>query len=244
MNELRGASLDPLDNVVWHALRGPLQAFAAPDARGDFVRFEADVGLFGAVEQLDAMAWKRIAETVGPGSFCLLVRDDLGTVPGHWQVPHREPLLQMVVQEIDDPTDRGWVDLDAADTPDMLALAHATNAAPLLARTPELGRYVGIREHGQLIAMAGQRLRVPGFVEISAVCTDPEFRSRGLASDLVREQVRAIRDGGNEAFLHVEETNANAAALYEKLGFSVRHRMEVAFVQRPPDVPHPESEQR
>ena len=47
----------------------------------------------------------------------------------------------------------------------MLALVAATAPGPFGRRTPLLGRYLGIRDGGRLVAMAGERLRVPGHVE-------------------------------------------------------------------------------
>jgi hypothetical protein len=82
-----------------------------------------------------------------------------------------------------------------------------------------------MRENGRLIAMAGERLKMPGFTEISAVCTHPEARGRGLAAALMRRVAAGIVAGGEELFLHVYPRNKSAIALYERLGF--RHRAEI-----------------
>ena len=93
---------------------------------------------------------------------------------------------------------------------------------PFWARTPELGTYLGIREKGTLVAMAGERLRPPGWTEISAVCTAPEARGQGHAARLVGALAARLVGRGEGAFLPVAEANAGARALYEKLGFVTR----------------------
>ena len=76
--------------------------------------------------------------------------------------------------------------LTGADAAEVLDLVDRTEPGPFRKRTVELGRYLGIRRDGPLVAMAGERLRVPGYTEISAVCTDPAYRGQGLAARLTR----------------------------------------------------------
>jgi predicted GNAT family acetyltransferase len=45
-----------------------------------------------------------------------------------------------------------------------------------------MGAYYGIRIGNELIAMAGERLAVPGFREISAVVTHPAHTGHGYAT--------------------------------------------------------------
>ena len=73
--------------------------------------------------------------------------------------------------------------------------------------------------------MAGERLKAPGFTEISAVCTHPDARGRGLAAALMRRVAAGIVARGEELFLHVYPHNKSAIALYERLGF--RHRADI-----------------
>ena len=108
----------------------------------------------------------------------------------------------------------------------MLALVERTRPGPFLPRTIELGTYLGVRDDGVLVAMAGERLHPPGWTEISAVCTDPAARGRGLATRLVRALVHGIRARGEQPFLHAAADNP-AIGLYESLGF--RHRRGVTF---------------
>src|SRR5436309_15171242 len=104
----------------------------------------------------------------------------------------------------------------------MIALVEATRPRTYSKRTIEMGRYLGYREDGTLVAMAGGRARPPGFAEVSAVCTAPDHRGRGLGSELTLAVTDVIRARGEEAYLHVLETNTPPISVYESLGFVLR----------------------
>jgi ribosomal protein S18 acetylase RimI-like enzyme len=221
----------PLDNLVWHALRGRLSRFAASHSTDDLVHFDSGVSVFSAVDTLDDACWKRAAELVGPEGVCGFFRDVIPPTPMGWEEHFRAACLQMVAADVALPSGVAVVGLGADDAAEMLALANLTEPGPFAIRTFELGRYVGVRRDGVLLAMAGERFRVPGFVEISGVCTHPDARGEGLAGELTLNLVESIRGGGDEAMLHVLETNENAIRLYQKLGFVVRRSVDVVFVQ-------------
>jgi predicted GNAT family acetyltransferase len=115
---------------------------------------------------------------------------------------------------------------------EMLALANVTQPGPFSPRTIELGHYIGIRRQGMLVAMAGERMRLDGLTEISAVCVESAYRGHGLAGDLVRSLVSSIAARSEIAFLHVFSSNREAIRLYRKLGFSLRRRMYLAVLVR------------
>jgi len=110
----------------------------------------------------------------------------------------------------------------------MLATSARTRPGPFLARTLELGTCLGIRRGGALVAMAGERMRPPGWSEISAVCTDPAHRGQGLADRLVRAVGAVVPDRGDLAVLHTPAGNVAGVPLHDKLGFTLRR--EILFV--------------
>jgi predicted GNAT family acetyltransferase len=121
--------------------------------------------------------------------------------------------------------------LTKEDAPEMLALATLTEPGPFLARTPAMGTFIGIRVGGRLVAMAGERMRFPGYTEVSGVCTHPEFRGRGLARRLSAAVVSGIEARDDQAFLHAWASNHSAIALYESLGFKIRAEVNVAVLR-------------
>jgi predicted GNAT family acetyltransferase len=118
----------------------------------------------------------------------------------------------------------------------MLELVAQTKPGPFAPRTVDMGGYVGLREDGRLIAMAGERLRPPGWTEISAVCTAPEHRGRGLATRLVQAVAYGIRERGETPFLHVASTNTAAMKLYEAMGYVARASFDFVVLRPPSPV--------
>jgi predicted GNAT family acetyltransferase len=124
-----------------------------------------------------------------------------------------------------------FVELSAPESPEMVALAELTRPGPFGRRTHELGRYIGIRHAGALAAMAGEHLRLPGFTEVSAVCTHPEHVGRGYARLLMTELMRCILQRGERPFLHVRNDNTYAIELYRRLGFRERVQLYYAVMR-------------
>jgi predicted GNAT family acetyltransferase len=153
-------------------------------------------------------------------------------VPGDWQVGRSRPIEQMICTQLTRTSFSTPLALGPSDVPEMLALAAATEPGPFLPQTIQMGRYFGIRSSdGRLIAMAGERLKLTGFTEISAVCTNPEFRGQGHARGLVEFLVAQTLAEGKVPFLHVKEENG-AKSLYEKIGFHVRRAIQLTVIGR------------
>ncbi len=95
-----------------------------------------------------------------------------------------------------------------------------------------MGDFLGVRQDGRLLAMAGERFRVPGYAEVSGVCTHPDARGLGLARRLSAAIAARIQARGEQPFLHAWETNVAAIKLYEELGFRVRDHVNVAVLER------------
>jgi predicted GNAT family acetyltransferase len=148
------------------------------------------------------------------------------------KVTHTFELVQMVGEDARGAHDPDVVTLGWADVPEMLELVRMTDPGPFLMRTIELGKYVGIRRDGALVAMAGERLHFDGWTEISAVCTAPRHRGQGLASRLVSTLVADIQHRSERVFLHVVTANVNAIRLYEGLGFRARRGRTISVLTR------------
>ena len=124
------------------------------------------------------------------------------------------------------------VPLNNENVEEMVQLAMLTKPGPFNTRTIEFGHYFGIFENGKLVAMAGQRLHVENYAEISAVCTHPDYLGKGFAAALMQQQLRLIQSQGQFPFLHVRADNSRAIALYERLHFKVSREMNFYFMKR------------
>jgi ribosomal protein S18 acetylase RimI-like enzyme len=231
--------LHVLDRPVWHALTGPQRSLGTVADLA--ARFDPEVSPFGALaEPATAEAWSQLAAMLGPGGRVTLAGDPPDPPPG-WKVAVQIQGVQMVGDGVADVLEAERTGpsptagpaphlqpLGTNDVADMLALVADTRPGPFEPRTVEFGGYLGVRDHGRLVAMAGERLRPPGFVEISAVATDPDYRGRGLARALVLEVGAGIVARGETPFLHAAASNATAIRLYQSLGFTLRR--EVRFV--------------
>lgn len=221
-----------LDNPAWSSLAGPHASFAIGN---DLVRqYLADVAPFVAVRTWDDPdVWHALADLVGPGADVgISATEELP--PDDWQITGRGAGVQLVETSalITRPFDEAIL-LGAADVPEMLALVERNQPGPFRPRTHELGRYIGIRRDGKLIAMAGERLHPEGWTEISAVATDVEYRGQGLASRLVLDVAFHIQERGDRALMHAAATNIGAIAVYERLGFTLRQHTTFTFLRTP-----------
>ena len=122
--------------------------------------------------------------------------------------------------------------LSAADVDDMLALVELTHPGPFRERTIELGNFVGIRQHGRLLAMAGERMWIGDHREVSAVCTHPEAQGRGYARALMGRVINRMLRAGQTPFLHVESANERAIAMYQGIGFIQRAEFPLLYAKR------------
>jgi ribosomal protein S18 acetylase RimI-like enzyme len=218
-----------LDRPVWHSLIGAHAHLAR--RHGSAAVYDPAVSPFGGTETDGDAAWADLRLLLGGGGSVVLPGSPF-PIPDDVRVPFRGSVLQMVAAHWHPEPDLAAIELGAADAAEMHDLASRTKPGPFELRTPELGRYVGYRVDGRLIAMAGERFRPPGYTEVSAVCTDPEFRGQGYAERAMRTVVAGITARGEVPFLHVAIGNP-AIRIYERLGFVTRVEYEVAAVVIP-----------
>ncbi len=218
-----------LDNPVWHALFTEQRALALGNHLAK--RFPSDVAPFGGLIDQSAASYHALEEAL-PGASTALALDSEPILPSTWDMLHSGEMYQMICEAPayagDNPVFR---ELTKADVPEMLALTRLTEPGPFLPRTIELGTYLGIHDSGSLVAMAGERLHLTGFTEISAVCTHPQYRGRGYGNALISALVSRITRRRETPFLHVKTGNVTAVGLYEKLGFKIRAQLHLAVIK-------------
>ena len=225
--------MHPLDNVIWQALNSR-QAHLG-ERHQQAAKFHKDINLLGGFAEPPREGYDSLSVLLDPGERAGLFLEAPPQPPRGWTVVAHVPLLQMLRENdaAPSPTNNAQVvQLGEPDVPDMLALTKLTKPGPFAKRTREMGDYFGIHVNRELIAMAGERLRLPGYTEISAVCTHPEHLGHGYATTLVTLLMQRIQSRGEQPFLHVRADNARAVALYERLGFRKRPPLHYAIISK------------
>jgi ribosomal protein S18 acetylase RimI-like enzyme len=227
-----------LDNAIWNALNTSQAHLGA--GRDGARKFDKEVSLLGGFAEPIVEAYDALAGLLEQGERVGLFLEADPKPPSNWKVVASIPLLQMIYEN--GGQQRAEVELSmfhplgAPDVPEMLALTKLTKPGPFATRTREMGDYFGVRKDGVLVAMAGERLRMPGFTEISAVCTHPEHLGQGYARKLLTLLLSRIQGRGEQAFLHVRQENARAVELYERMGFSTRVLRQYALLSKEGDA--------
>jgi ribosomal protein S18 acetylase RimI-like enzyme len=217
--------MHPLDNPIWNALSTRQAQFA--ERFGSVLRFSPEVTPLAGFAEPNEKAFESLRGMLASGGGVGLFLPAQLEAPAGLEIIMEGPLLQMILENdallppIANPHE--FIELAPADVPEMVALATLTKPGPFATRTREMGTYLGIREGGKLVAMAGERLKLPGFTEISAVCTHPDHLGHGFAGFLMTILAERIRARGEVPFLDVRPENTRAVQLYERLAFKIRH---------------------
>jgi ribosomal protein S18 acetylase RimI-like enzyme len=206
-----------LDNPVWQSLQTQ-HAGLAITADGA-ARYPASIVPFAGIGEPTARAADQLTSLVGDAESIFIVGVAPEPPPG-WQLEPKKPVLQMIcttrAPEIPGPSMTAMTDAHVAD---MVALTDLVFPGFFRPRTLEMGSYFGIYDGKRLAAMAGERMRLDGYQELSAVCTHPDYAGRGYARRLLAVLCNSAFDRGFTPFLHVYADNARAIGVYRKMAF-------------------------
>jgi ribosomal protein S18 acetylase RimI-like enzyme len=204
-------------NPVWHALRGPHRRLARTE--GGACRYPADVVPFAAIDAPSATAFAALRSLLEPDES-VWIADYGRAAPGLTVVDALECVQMVLPGSVDmSAPSRELLPLSAAHAQEMVALTDVAFPGFFRPATYRMGSYFGVRVRGELVAMGGERLLLPGHPEMSAICTHPEHRGEGLATDVIRHLARLHRRAGLVSWLHVGAANRRAVDLYAGLGF-------------------------
>jgi GNAT superfamily N-acetyltransferase len=221
----------PLDNPIWAALETDNAHFASGDARAK--RYPRDVAPFAGISGSGAPVRESLASLLQPNDPIYLI----GPLPAsdRWLVEMEAAVLQMTC-----PSPRALVpspmeyrELHESDVAAMLELTSLVFPGYFRERTFLMGRYLGIFADGVLVAMAGERMGLRGYREISAVCTRTGFTGRGYAGRLISVLARSLMVRGIVPFLHLSPENTRARSLYRSLGFVERCELPLTRIRLP-----------
>lgn len=220
-----------LDRPVWNALRTAHASLAEGSERAR--RYPPSIVPFAATVDNSAESLEALAELPVGENVMAIVEAAPITVSQGLTVLSSASLVQMMAGHSFERVSDSRIELlTEDDAEDMLALATLTKPGPFTLRAQSLGAFWGVKIEGRLVAMAGQRMRQPGFAELSGLCTHPDFQGRGLGSLLFRFVAGEISARDETAYLHAYAANKAAIALYEAMGFRLRSDMNLCVVKR------------
>jgi predicted GNAT family acetyltransferase len=224
--------MESLDRPVWASL----STCHARLSEGSSLarRFARDVNVFASACDDSPAALAALASLVSPReSVYVLQVPRIVTPPSLVAVKESKGVQMVATRSFEVVEDDDLLLLGQSDAAEMLALARLTEPGPFLTKTHTMGSFLGIRRNGRLAAMAGERMRFPGYTEVSGVCAHPDFRGLGFARRLSRAVAARIAARGEQVFLHAWKTNEVAISLYRSLGFELRAEVNVAELALP-----------
>ncbi len=225
-----------LRNNIWYALTTKHANFAVGD--GSAKRYPVEMTEAVAVADYSLTALDDLNRIIGKDETVFLGGFEPPQELAGWTIQGRYTTTQMVCEQpaAKIETSETILNLTAADVPEMFALVELTEPRPFYPRVIELGRYVGIRKDGQLIAMAGERFSPPGFQEFGSICTHPDHWGKGYATLLVSQLIAWNQREGNIPFLHVDPDKEVPRRVYQRLGF--RDHFDYTWLVISPEIPN------
>lgn len=225
-----------LDNPIWTALTTGNRDVAITAATARYM--QRNMGWFAAMPRYTKAGFHALWQVLPKESGIILFVPRKIGVPAGWKTVEARPLLQMVYTggTIKATPRAAMRPLTPKHVPAMLRLTALTRPGPFFRQTIRLGNYEGIFAGRRLVAMSGRRLHAGEYIEVSAVCTRPGHTGKGYAQQLLVSQVNSIVGEGKTPMLHVFPENERAISVYKKLGFTIRARLLVYFLQREQDA--------
>lgn len=221
-----------LDNPGWNALISGNKHLAHGNDQVKY--FTPDVSPFIGLSEKSDQQFKMLHDIITHDSPIVFITNIVTEIPKNWEVLNPIKTFQMIYNSPVDPAgvDIELVPLTDEHIPQMLELTKLTNPGPFAQRTIDFGHYYGVFDGSKLVAMAGQRMHIGEYAEISAVCTHPDYLGRGYARQLLLSHIHRIRAAKNIPILHVRTDNHRALKVYEGLGFKARAIMYFNVIQK------------
>jgi len=224
-----------LDNMIWNAITSGNRDIAVVD--GEFGFYQPDIAPFAGFKELTSENLDKLHAIVPPGKRVAISYFNKPSLDqSKWKSVHPMDITQMMYEkpltEFTTKKSHLIVPLGIEHVPQMLELTKLTKPGPFFEKTILFGNYFGIFIDGRLAAMSGQRMHPPPYMEVSAVCTHPDFRGQGYAKALMLHVMKLILDNSFIPFLHVLTSNTGAIQLYESIGFRTRAKLFIEMIKR------------
>jgi predicted GNAT family acetyltransferase len=224
-----------LDNMIWNAISTGNRNIAL--LSGDVGCYQRDIAPFAGMSEFNDSNLQKLYEFI-PANWTVAVSslNNIHHDESKWKLLQAMDVTQMIYEyPVNTFTIKNSdliVPLTDAHISQMLELTALTKPGPFLQRTIEFGNYFGIFMDGRLAAMTGQRMHPIPYMEVSAVCTHPDFRGKGYAKALMLHVMKIILENSFTPFLHVLTSNKAAIQLYESIGFRIRKELFIDMIQR------------
>jgi len=224
-----------LDNMIWNALTTGNNDIAV--INGDVGYYLPDIAPFAGMKDFNDANLKKLHEFIpADRSVAISALDKINHDENKWKLIQPMDVTQMVYEHtVNTFTTQNSpliVPLSDEHIPQLIELTSLTRPGPFLQQTIRFKNYFGILIEGRLAAMAGQRMHPTPYMEVSAVCTHPDFRGMGYAKALMLHVMKIILDNSFTPFLHVLSNNSNAIELYKTIGFRTRKQIFVDMIRR------------
>ena len=221
-----------LDNPVWNALVSGNKNLSIGNETARY--FPREISPFVGTAQNTPAYFDTLRQTIPFDEPVAIFSNEKLLNPSPWTIIQQIDGFQMVYPKQVDPAvdELEIVPLNYSHVPEMLVLTKQTNPGPFLSKTIEFGNYEGVFVQDKLVAMAGQRLHAGTNIEISAVCTYPDYTGKGYATRLILNQIRKIQQQPETAYLHVRADNTRAIKVYQSMGFEIRSEMIIYILRK------------
>jgi len=223
-----------LDNMIWNAITTGNSNIAT--VKGEVGCYKDDIAPFVGVKELNQINLDKLHDFVSVGRrVAISYFDKIELDKSKWETVQHLECCQMVYEEpvtsfITNASSL-IVSLTNEHIPQMLELTALTKPGPFFSKTILFGNYFGIFVGGQLAAMTGQRMHPVPYMEVSAVCTHPDFRGHGYAKAIMLHVMKIILDNSFTPFLHVLTSNSTAIQLYESIGYRTRRKIFIDVIK-------------
>ena len=224
-----------LDNMIWNAISTGNNDIAI--INGDVGCYLPEIAPFAGMKVFNEPNLKKLYEFIPANrSVAISSLHKMDHDESRWKLIQPMDVTQMVyehsVNTFSTKNSPLIVPLSEENVPQMIELTALTRPGPFLQQTIRFKNYFGIFTEGRLAAMSGQRMHPSPYMEVSAVCTHPDFRGMGYAKALMLHVMKLILDNSFTPFLHVLSNNSNAIELYKTIGFRTRKQIFVDVIRR------------
>ena len=224
-----------LDNMIWNAITTGNKDIAIKN--DDVGCYLPEIAPFAGMKNFNDANLKKLYEFIPAGrSVAISSLNKMDHDEGRWKLIQPMDITQMVYEHsvniFTTKNSQLIVPLSDEHVPQMIELTALTRPGPFLQQTIRFKNYFGIFVDGRLAAMTGQRMHPKPYMEVSAVCTHPDFRGLGYAKALMLHVMKIILDNSFTPFLHVLSNNSNAIELYKTIGFRTRKQIFVDMIRR------------